>query len=67
MRQCFKRRQIAAMVVFPALVHDANHLRSNNAADQAPSLLVAVTLANQPWLIPGFGVLDLVSGDQCAD
>ena len=36
------------MVVFPALVHDANHLRSNNAADQAPSLLIGVTLANQP-------------------
>jgi hypothetical protein len=28
------------MVVFPAPVHDANHLRSNNAADQAPSLLI---------------------------
>jgi hypothetical protein len=38
------------MVVFPALVHDANHLRSNNAADQAPSLLIAVTLANQPFI-----------------
>jgi hypothetical protein len=36
------------MVVFPALVHDANHLRSNSAADQAPSLLIGVTLANQP-------------------
>jgi len=36
------------MVVVPALVHNASHLRSNNAADQVPSLLIGVTLANQP-------------------
>ena len=38
------------MVVFPALVHDANHLRGNNAADQASSLLIGVALANQPFI-----------------
>jgi len=38
------------MVVFPAFVHDANHLRGNNAADQASSLLIGVALANQPFI-----------------
>ncbi len=38
------------MVVFPALVHDANHLRGNKAADQASSLLIGVALANQPFI-----------------
>jgi len=55
------------MVVFPALVHDANHLRSNNAADQAPSLLIAVTLANQPFIgrecLQRIMVADLVIDD----
>jgi hypothetical protein len=55
------------MVVLPALVHDANPVRGNNAANQMLSLLIAVILVKKPFIcrecLGGIMVANLVVDD----